>query len=240
MPAAASFDLVIRSAEDGSSRLLGLWSSSVDDPLAYAAAAEPTLWRVHLPTDPALATRLLTTAGEHLAASMRRLPVAKDKLAAALDPGPHWAFGGQGSGAEGALSAWLDGDHVSYATGAASRRVTPAMLSDCAAFVDRLCSACAPVAVIETLSGDRLVCRSRLALDGNAATVVRSDRGMSDTRLHEQAVVLAASSRVALLRVLGLAARAAVAISVRLVLPGGPLLALGPALRFVHEVVAGR
>jgi hypothetical protein len=240
MPAAPCFELSIRSAEDPASDLLGLWASPVGDPARYAAAGEPTRWMVHLPTDPALAMRVLATADEDLTASLRRLPVAKDKLAAVLDPEPTWAFNSQRSDAEGMLAAWLYDDQISYDTGAAGRRVTPAMLGDCAAFIDRIRTACSPTAVIETLSGDRLVGRSRLALDGNAGTVVRSDRGANDTRLHGQAVALAASSRVALVRVLGLAARAAVAISVRLVLPGGPLLALGPALRFVHDVVARR
>jgi hypothetical protein len=194
---------------------------------------------VRLPADPALATRVLATADEHLGASFRRLPTAKDRLDALLDPQPSWTATGR-SVAEEALAAWLYDGQVSFAGGAAGERVTPAMLDDCAALIDRIRMACVPTAVIETVSGERLVCRSRLALDGSAGTVVRSDRGTEDTRLHERAVALAAASRVALLRILAMAARAAVAISVRLVLPGGPLLALGPALRFVHDVVTRR
>jgi hypothetical protein len=232
-------DLAVGSAEASDSDLLGLWSGPVNDPAVQASALQPTRWTVHLPADPALATRALATADERLGASLRRLPAAKDRLAALLDPQLSWTATGR-SGAEEALAAWLHDGQVSFAGGAAGGRVTPALLDDCAAFIDRIRTACAPTAVIETVSGERLVCRSRLALDGSAGTVVRSDRGANDTRLHERAVALATSSRVALIRVLGMAARAAVAISVRLVLPGGPLLALGPALRFVHDVIARR
>lgn len=239
MPAPPSLDLAVGWAEATDSDLLGLWSGPVDGPVVQAAAPQPTRWAVHLPADPALATRVLATADERLGASLRRLPAAKDRLAALLDPQPSWTATG-GSGAEAALAAWLHDGQVSFAGGAAGRRVTPGMLDDCAALIDRIQMACAPTAVIETVSGERLVGRSRLALDGSTGTVVRLDRGADDTRLHERAVALAASSRVALVRVLGSAARAAVAISVRLVLPGGPLLALGPALRFVHDVVARR
>jgi hypothetical protein len=239
MPAPPSLDLAVGSAEASAFDLLGLWSGPVGDSVGQAAAPQPTRWMVHLPTDPALATRVLATADERLGASLRRLPAAKDRLAALLDPQPSWTVTGR-SGAEEALAAWLHDGQVSFAGGAVGGRVTPALLDDCAALIDRVRTACAPTAVIETVSGERLVGRSRLGLGGNVGTVVRSDRGVNDTRLHERAVALAASSRVALVRVLGLAARAAVAISVRLVLPGGPLLALGPALRFVHDVVARR
>jgi hypothetical protein len=239
MPAPPSLDLAVASAEASASDLLGLWSGPVGDPVGQGAAPQTILWMVHLPTDPALATGVLATAEANLEASLQRLPAAKDRLAALLDPQPSWTATGR-SDAEEALAAWLHDGQVSFAGGAAGGRVTPAMLDDCAALIDRIRMACAPTAVIETVSGERLVCRSRLALDGSAGTVVRSDRGANDTQLHERAVALAASSRVALLRVLGSAARAAVAISVRLMLPGGPLLALGPALRFVHDVITRR
>jgi hypothetical protein len=239
MPAPPSLDLAVGSAEASTSDLLGLWSGPVGDPVGQAAAPQTTLWTVNLPTDRTLATRVLATAEANLGASLQRLPAANDRLAALLDPQPIWTVTGR-NGAEEALAAWLHDAQVSFAGGAAGGRVTPTMLDDCAALIDRIRTACTPTAVIETVSGERLVCRSRLALGGNVGTVVRSGRGADDTRLHEQAVALAASSRVALVRVLGSAARAAVAISVRLVLPGGPLLALGPALRFVHDVVTRR
>jgi hypothetical protein len=233
-----TLELAVESAEASASDLLALWSGPADDP-AVQAAAKPTRWTVRLPADPVLTTRVLATAEANLGASLRRLPTAEDRLAALLDPRPSWTATNW-SGAEETLAAWLRDGQLSFASAAAGRRVTPALLDDCAALVDRIRTACAPTAVIETVSAERLVGRSRLALDGSAGTVVPSDRVADDIRLHERAVALAVSSRVALLRVLGSAARAAVAISVRLVLPSGPLLALGPALRFVHDVVARR
>jgi hypothetical protein len=238
MCARATFDLLVGSAEKPTPDLLGLWSASADSggPLEEL---ESCAWRVDLPRTPRSAGQHLAAAGQQLIGSLRRLPAVRDELAGLTGTEPSPAFGVDTGEARRTLSVWLDGA-LSYGNISGSPGLPQHTVDNCRALVHRVRVACLPIAEVETQVGDSLVGWSRLALGGGVTTTVRSSRTVAEMRLHQQAVELAVSSRLALLRIVGLAARAAAAVSVRLVLPGGPLLALGPVLKFVHDAMARR
>lgn len=102
----------------------------------------------------------------------------------------------------------------------------------------RLTSGCRPSAWVETRIQGELAARSLLGLGGDVRTVCRPGLGPRGAGLHRDGVRLVVGSRVAFLRVVACVTRGAVAISVRLALPGGPVLALPVAWRFVQRVLA--
>jgi hypothetical protein len=102
----------------------------------------------------------------------------------------------------------------------------------------RLTSGCRPSAWVETRIQDELAARSLLGLGGDVRTVCRPGLGPRGAGLHQEGVRLVVASRAAFLRVVAVVTRGAVAISVRLALPGGPVLALPVAWRFVQRVLA--
>jgi hypothetical protein len=102
----------------------------------------------------------------------------------------------------------------------------------------RLTSGCRPSAWVETRIQGEPVAGSLLGLGGNVRTVCRPGLGSGDARLHRDGVRLVVDSRAAFLRVVACVTRGAVAISLRLALPGGAVLALPVAWRTVQRVLA--
>ena len=102
----------------------------------------------------------------------------------------------------------------------------------------RLTRGCRPSAWVETRIQGEPVAGSLLGLGGNVRTVCRPGLGPRGVGLHRDGVRLVVGSRAAFLRVVACVTRGAVAISVRLALPGGPVLALPVAWRFVQRVLA--
>jgi hypothetical protein len=102
----------------------------------------------------------------------------------------------------------------------------------------RLTSACRPSAWVETRIQGEPAARSLLGLEGALRTVCRPGLGPSGAALHRESVRLVVDSRAAFLRVVACVTRGAVAISARLALPGGPVLALPIAWRLVRRVLA--
>jgi hypothetical protein len=102
----------------------------------------------------------------------------------------------------------------------------------------RLTSGCQPSAWVETRIQGEPVAGSLLGLGGNVRTVCRPGLGPGHARLHWDAVRLVVDSRATLLRVVACVTRGAVAISLRLAVPGGAVLALPAAWRFVRRLLA--
>jgi hypothetical protein len=91
---------------------------------------------------------------------------------------------------------------------------------------------------VETEAGGRLLARSALGRSGNTATAWRAGIGADEAALHGRTVALALGSREALLRTLVLSVRGAGLLAATAVGPGGVLLALPAAWRFVEDVRA--
>lgn len=193
--------------------LLGLWR----DEAATAAfgAADATvdiqLWRADLPGDPVQAADRLRAAGGRLRRFREQLMLADDRLRTTVDDEvlPY---------AEPTAGWWQDASRqVASIAGTVARALSPTML-------------------VETRAGAELIGRSLVRLRGDLRTVWRPEVGEAGGCLHEATVALALSSRATVLRMIAVVTRGATALAVRLALPGGPLLALPTAWRFVQRV----
>jgi hypothetical protein len=102
----------------------------------------------------------------------------------------------------------------------------------------RLTSGCQPSAWVETRIQSEPVAGTLLGLGGDVRTVCRPGLAPRHARLHRDGVRLVVDSRAAFLRVVACVTRGAVAISLRLALPGGAVLALPVAWRFVRRLLA--
>jgi len=217
--AETAFELSEEPSTTAGADVLGVWRVGPPAPsVAFAAPRSTTpevpLWRIDLPADPVHATRRLEAGQARLLAASTRLVDATARLDAALDRSrPGMAFTAEtpipGTSAEAELAGW-----------------------------QRLMSGCRPSAWVETRIQGELVARSLLGLGGDVRTVCRPGLGPRDAGLHRDGVSLVVASRAAFLRVVACVTRGAVAISVRLALPGGPVLALPVAWRFVQRVLA--
>jgi hypothetical protein len=199
--------------------VLGIWRVGPSAPSVAFTASHPTapealLWRIDLPADPRQAAGRLEAGHARLRTASDRLADATARLDAALDrSGPGVAFTAEtplaGTFTDSELDGW-----------------------------QRLVSCCRPSALVETRIQDQPVARSLLGLGGNLRTVCRTGLGPRHAGLHREGVRLVVDSRAAVLRVIACVTRGAVAISVRLALPGGAVLALPVAWRFVQRVLA--
>ena len=261
----ATYQLVAAESSDPGC-LLGLWvERDADLDIAFPArtaaerqmameqmAAEQmaeTSWRVDLPLDPQRGEERLAKAAGHLHAAERALDGVPGRVQAVLDEprrtsfaatGPHlldrpdpdveladWVMGAQETAYQ------IDRDLV----GANPRRWSLAAAHEVLDHVERACS---PTLKVETVVEARIVARTRLLLSGNMRTeILAAGHGSR----HAEAVRVAVASRLTLLRALALAVRSATVIGASLILPGGPVLAIPAAWRFVHQVAllaAGR
>jgi hypothetical protein len=217
--AETAFELPEESSTAAEADVLGVWRVGPPAPgVAFAAGAsaapEVPLWRIDLPADPGQAAGRLEAGHARLRAASERLADAATRLEAVLDH---------------------SGPDLVFTTG------TPLPSTDAdveLAGWQRLTSACRPSAWVETRIQGEPVAGSLLGLGGNVRTVCRPGLGRGHARLHQDGVRLVVDSRAAFLRVVACVTRGAVAISLRLALPGGAVLALPVAWRTVQRVLA--
>jgi hypothetical protein len=215
-------------ATDG---LLGLWAErTVTGDVSFSAPdlprtseeeeeEEEVVWQVTLPADRAAASRALTEAYDGLGSTRDRLATVPDQLA--------WWLAGDARGVH-APDPEVAFDTVATEPG---RLLAPAVEG-----LRRLTRASSPTAWVETTCGERLVARSRTSLSGAVSTVVGSDE-LRWLAQHQETLLLAAETRITALQTTAVTVRTAVAIAARLGLPGGPLLALPLAWRFIRRFV---
>jgi hypothetical protein len=213
------FELSDESSPTAEAKVLGLWRVTTPaGGFAFTASATTTpavpLWSIDLPADPAQAARRLMSCDARLRAASQRLADAPARLEVALDRHrPEVAFTTATSATEAATDTELVG------------------------WLQRVGRACTPTAWVETRIQGEPMARSLLGPTGNLRALCRPGLGPCGAGLHQDAVRLVVSSRVALLRVVACVTRGAVAISVRLALPGGAVLALPVAWRFVQRLL---
>jgi hypothetical protein len=255
-PGAAVFEIVDAGLAESRHDLFGLWTASDVAPspeasfdASIAAAESASLWRVNLPADPPLAQAELDQAEAQLTATERALEQASDRLVAvAQQAGAGASFtitrtGGPQPVAEVELlkllqSAGLDETVVSFGLRErVTERIEP-ITRQFQVLVTRSQKLVGHDAVVVTTVGERIIAQTSVSWGGDAHTTWRSDVDPQQVVLHQRAVTLAVASRTALLRTLIVASQGAIAIMVRLSMPGGVLLALPAAWRFVTQVLA--
>jgi hypothetical protein len=223
---------------------LGLWGrrdphrGDVSDPVPGAA-----WWHVDLSA--ALDLRGLRQQADDATSNLPRVADRLDHTVgdagAAAAYGPPAGEATVAGSAEGELLAWLDRGAVAEGRlafgGPAHAGWLVGAQQDLAELLDRLRSWAAPTATVRTSAGDHAVAATAHRWSGQTATAVVAGASAVELALHMNAVELVAASRRAVLRALGLAVDGVARIGSRLLLPGGPLIALPATWRFVNRVL---
>ncbi len=222
--------------------LLGLWRDA-----SVADDDEPPVWRVKLPDGGVTG---LAVPSAHLSAVERAVPAVATRLENVIDRQGDvgLSFGVSTSPSPGEpeeeLLSWL------AAAGGTAPGVafTAGGLPDAPwwgeqgraamALARRVRRWCAPQAWVETDVDGRRLARSVIGMSGGIRTAVPPRLGEEQLAVHSRAVALTLASRLTLLRTVSTAMAGAMAISARLALPGGPVLALPVAWRFVQRALS--
>jgi hypothetical protein len=83
-----------------------------------------------------------------------------------------------------------------------------------------------------------LLGQTTVSWSGDVNTVWRVGLSPEDVKLHQRTLALALQSRDTLLQILVMATQFAVKLSVLLAMPGGAILALPAAWKFINQVLA--
>jgi hypothetical protein len=224
-----STTFLLSQASPAAGGLLGLWRDE-DAAVAFDAAdtaVKIPIWRADLPGDPVRAANWLRDRGSQLRRCQDRLALADDRLQTTVDSDARFA----------AAFPFGEPDTVF----APAWQPASGWWQDASAVVARIAGrttqALSPTMMVETRAGAELIGRSQVGLRGTMRTVWRPGAGETDALLHQTTVTLALSSRAMVLRMVAVVIRGATALALRLALPGGPLLALPTAWRFVQGVL---
>lgn len=239
----AVFELHDTAAATATPDIFGLWATA---PVAFDTADGAPLWRANLAADPQTAASqlaggeaLLDSSHQALASAAERLNalaegrLAGQAFAVATLPRPETELIDMLSdlGAGGAVSFGL-GDRLAAGWEQAAGRFQ--------GFVGQVRDSIASRARVETrLQGQaQPFGRTVVGWLGDTETVWAAGVDCAQTELHERTITLALRSRAMLLRTFVVAARGAVTLSAMLATPGGMLLALPAAWRFINQVLA--
>jgi hypothetical protein len=249
------FELFDTTLAEAVPHALGVWAtvpaaargSGAIDPRSATVADAPR-WRANLPADPRLASVHLAGGEAGLAAAERALARAEDRIAAvvrAQTTGPAFdvSAGVPPAQPEAELLALVSeiqqgGPAISFGVGEGLAGGWEEATRRFQAFVDRLVHVVAREAWVETRIEGQLLGQTAVGWTGDLDTVWGGSPGPAQLALHRRALALALASRQTLLRTFVVAARGAVTLSVLLTAPGGALLALPAAWKFVDRVVA--
>ena len=219
--------------------------------LAFAAPTatppEAARWRVNLSGDPSQAAADLGKAEARLERSQQALAVAAERLSglvAAQRSGVAFGFypGRMGfAQPEAELMTLLR--MLQEGTFAADFGVGETIVAgweqateQLQAFVGRLRHSISQYAWVETRLQGRLLGWTILGWTGAVDTLWQAGLSSAQAALHERAVALALASRETLIRTLVVVAQAALTLSVLLTTPGGAVLALPAAWKFINQV----
>jgi hypothetical protein len=219
-PAApAQFELIGPGSSLEVANTLGFWSytawpaTTLD--LSFGTverARQPVLWRIRMPNDGAEVSSSLTSVAAGLRASWSRLDDLEQQLTSTR-------------GIIRAVSA-LAGDHRAFG-------------QRCQAFLTGAAETLERHAWIQTYIDDRCIGWTIIPLIGQVCSVVPGTLARLQSPLHTQALDVAIRSRIALIRMLALIARAAALLAAAVSTPFGPILAVIEAWKLVDHAWRG-
>lgn len=211
----AHFELIGVALPDGEDPL-GLWDVTAPPPalestsFSAQVASEPPTWRVTLPGDASAATAWLRQHHHALALAQGDLAQAESELR---------RF-----------------DLAGVAFSAAETEDEAATRRQFEGFVAQMQRMIAQYAYVETVFGVA-VARSSVSWTGNFTTRWAVASPPAHIALHRQAVQTALGSRMALVRLAAIVVGGAVGLTVKTTIPGGSLLAIPAAWKFVRNVL---
>ena len=213
------------------------------------AAAEALVWRANLPADLNLAAEHLANAKASLDASQAALAEATDRIDALVEGrSTGLAFDVSAAGTELAqpereLLAWLEeaqesGPRVSFRAAKEAGSGWEQAAQQFQGFVDHLRQIVAHYAWVETRVQGQLLGRTAVLWTGDVDTVWQGGLDAAPMVLHQRTLTLALACRDTLIRTFVLALSGAARLSVLLAMPGGAILALPAAWKFINQVRA--
>lgn len=251
----AIFELASTSLADATPDVLGVWTVTPAVPagaVAFDTAAAPAtdapVWRANLPAHPDLAEAELAAGEGRLGASHEALTEAQARLGAfvaARTAGP--AFDAPGAGAKGEApeaELWLLLQEIeqgrpppSFGLGDTFVGKWEQANQQFQAFIEHVSRLVAYYAWVETCQAGRIVGRTAVGWTGDVDTVWPAATDPDQAELHRRTLALALASRDALVRMVALVTSGAVKLSVLLTTPGGAVLALPAAWKFINQVL---
>ena len=221
---------------------------------AAAAPAEPappvSLWSLDLPADPEQAAATLAQAEAQLQATQALLdeaPARLEAFAARLQSGAETQFGLESTmqtpigAAEAALLPWIDAiepGQVSYGGEGLSRSDVDDAIDQLRQAVNRLLGQVLHLARVETRQQGMLLASSLVDWTGDLDTAWKPAISPEEQILHQRSLALALKARIALLRIIMTTTQGAVKIAALIAAPGGALLALPAAWKYVQQLLA--
>lgn len=241
---AAHFELTGVALPDGEDPL-GLWDVAAPPPVLEAvafsaqAAPEPPTWSIALPGDAAQAVAWLRRQQHALTLAQGDLARAESELRRFDPDGIAFSSAAPLGREKESLRRSLEAARAPVAFGRA-----PAETEDEATtrrqfegFVAQVQRMLAQYARIETTLGGAPVALSSVSWTGNFTTRWPASAPPAHITLHRQAVQTALGSRLALVRLAAIVAGGAVGLTVKASIPGGQLLLLPAAWKFVRDVL---
>ncbi len=250
------FELAGAGLADTALDVLGVWTATPAAPAEAVAfdtttapAPDAPVWRANLPADPERAAAELAGGEGRLGASHEALTEAQVRLGAfvaARTAGP--AFDTLSVPADGAApeaELWLLLQEIEQGRPPSSFGLGDSLVGgweqanqQFQAFIEQVSRLVAYYAWVETRQAGRIVGRTAVGWTGDVDTVWPAAAQPDQAELHRRTLALALASRDALVRMVALVTSGAVKLSVLLTTPGGAVLALPAAWKFINQVLA--
>lgn len=212
---------------------------------------EASLWQIDLPSDPEAASTQLERSAAQVAATQAALDEVPGRIDAlvtqrqAPGTGPV-AFDTAGTPpmaeAESELLRWLDsvdpGQPVSFGMQSVTSSEVKGAGAQFLQGTDQLLRLLVHFAWVETQVEGDLLARTVVDWTGDSNTAWGQELSAEQFQLHQRSLRLALASRTTLLRIFIIVTQSAAKISALVATPGGALLALPAAWKFVNKVLA--
>lgn len=235
--------------------LLGSGESVAFGPPGAPTAEEAApIWRMDLPADPGVAQEQLSRAEAQVEAADRALETIPSQLeelvrragnrsGGSVDFTPAPAGGASGhpiSPSEREVLGWIaaaDPSQVDFGAPGGRRGGLEQASSEIRQAVDRLLHLLLHLAWVETQVQGQLVARTVVGWSGDLGTAWQLATTAELFDLHRRALRLALAARLTMLRTLIVVTQGAVKLSALIAAPGGALLALPVAWKYVNQVL---
>jgi len=235
--------------------VLDFWSAAplsaeaVSFDAGSAAVDDTPVWRVNLPADPDAASAALAAGESQVEAAQRALDVAVDRLqtfihtqtaALSFDATSPAAALGEPEAETLALLNEIQtgGPAVSFGLGEKIGAGLDTVARQFQEFVDALLHNAVNYAWVETRIEGQLVCRTSISWSGDAKSLWLTTVDPETLALHQRVLSIAVASRNTFIKTFSVAAQGAVKLMTLLSVPGGAVLALPAAWRFISQVLA--
>ncbi len=226
---------------------LGLWEPAPPETVTFGAGettiAAPPTWRITLPPDPRAARQTLEACNRAESESLRHLAEVETILRTLNPLAPAYSATdpllAQKEALIEAVATWGLTDRLTFGPAAEREKaaVDQRTLGSWLTFVEEVRRMLSAYARVETHLGSTPVAQTVVSWGGDFRTHWNRATSHAMRQTHRQAVHLALTSRLALVRLVGVVAVGAATLAAKAAIPGGHILLLPAAWRFVRDVL---